>query len=529
MSSNFAVVDLFAGPGGLAEGFCSVQAKDGSRPFKIVLSVEKEKAAFNTLRLRSFLRQFSGRLPSEYYRFLNRETAEPDWSILYPGEWERACRETLQIELGSPGSEKLVNERLAHIHRQYQGNVVLIGGPPCQAYSLVGRARNKGIEGYSASKDPRHFLYKEYIRILQNLMPAIFVMENVKGMLSSSVDGARIFEAVLNDLSQVGQGGYKLVPLAPRSAQFMFDWTARPAASDFVVRSEQHGIPQCRHRVIVVGIRADIALDSELFGAGLLPVSAAPVCVRDILGSMPKLRSGLSGIDDTDESWRREVSRIMKRVVALKTGLLEDEHRRFRTYGRKVAEILSKSARRNRCGGEYRGVGPSCPNELKRWLLDSRLTRFSNNETRGHMLADLGRYFFAALYGKVTKTSPKALDFPHELAPLHRNWRTGKFADRFRVQLWDMPATTITSHISKDGHYFIHPDPAQCRSLTVREAARIQTFPDNYFFKGNRTEQFVQVGNAVPPLLAFKIATSLWNLLCSSYATSDRRRLRKAS
>jgi DNA (cytosine-5)-methyltransferase 1 len=145
------------------------------------------------------------------------------------------------------------------------------------------------------------------------------------------------------------------------------------------------------------------------------------------------------------------------------------------------------------------------------------------------MLADLGRYFFAALYGKVKKTSPKALDFPRELAPFHRNWRTGKFADRFRVQLWDMPATTITSHISKDGHYFIHPDVAQCRSLTVREAARIQTFPDNYFFKGNRTEQFVQVGNAVPPFLAFKIASALWNLLSSSQATSERRRLRKAS
>ena len=122
------------------------------------------------------------------------------------------------------------------------------------------------------------------------------------------------------------------------------------------------------------------------------------------------------------------------------------------------------------------------------------------------MPSDLGRYLFASGFAQVRGYSPKAADFPLELSPDHRNWHTGVFNDRFRVQLATEASTTVTSHISKDGHYFIHPDPTQCRSLTVREAARLQIFPDNYFFLGNRTQQYVQVGNAVPPFLARQIA-----------------------
>jgi DNA (cytosine-5)-methyltransferase 1 len=169
-----------------------------------------------------------------------------------------------------------------------------------------------------------------------------------------------------------------------------------------------------------------------------------------------------------------------------------------------------------RRGGEFMNcfTMPGCHAD---WYRDERLGGVCNHATRGHIPSDLHRYFYASVFARLFGRSPLLEDFPQPLLPAHKNVKAAlqetKFNDRFRVQLPDRPSTTIVSHIAKDGHYFIHYDPTQCRSLTVREAARLQTFPDNYFFEGPRTEQYRQVGNAVPPLLARQIAAIVADLL----------------
>jgi DNA (cytosine-5)-methyltransferase 1 len=151
------------------------------------------------------------------------------------------------------------------------------------------------------------------------------------------------------------------------------------------------------------------------------------------------------------------------------------------------------------------------------WFLDCRINGVTLHSARSHMDSDLHRYLFASCFARANGFSPRLRNFPRSLLPDHQNVEAatgfGGFSDRFRVQQENRPASTVVSHISKDGHYYIHYDPTQCRSLTVREAARLQTFPDNYLFEGNRTQQYIQVGNAVPPLLARQLAEVVHDIL----------------
>jgi DNA (cytosine-5)-methyltransferase 1 len=276
---------------------------------------------------------------------------------------------------------------------------------------------------------------------------------------------------------------------------------------DTVIRAEDYGIPQARHRVILLGIRSD-----------LLPVmpnilqKKSKVHVSQVISGLPQLRSGLSKRKDTPERWLKTLSSVTKRKWL--SGYSCNGHSKL--YRKIISSVSRLQLPEHDLGDEFIETQVNV-GRYRKWYLDSRIGGVCNHSARRHMRKDIFRYFFAACFAQVYERSPVLRDFPKELLPEHENVRSAlkgsMFSDRFRVQLYDRPATTVTSHISKDGHYFIHPDPLQCRSFTVREAARLQTFPDNYFFEGNRTSQYQQVGNAVPPLLAKQIAEIVHRVL----------------
>lgn len=489
--SPVPVVDLFAGPGGLNEGFSSLMGLDGSPVFEAVASFEMDGRACDTLRLRSAVRMLRGSTAgsSAYLHFLHGDTS---WSDLIARPevataLSQARGHVHQVELGPSTREEsraLIREALSG---DSDGPWVLIGGPPCQAYSLVGRARRTHDANFD--DDVKHFLYREYLDIIEAHRPPVFVMENVKGLLSHTHRGRHLFGQILDDLSRAGDG-YDIrsfvVPGGDRAGS-----GAELAPSDYVIRSEAYGVPQRRHRVILLGVRSDISARPHQ----ALRKAEGP-SVRDVLGGLPAVRSQISPKKCDDESeWRRLRAKALTSAGVASGRMVVPSSTGWERGGR-----LSRTA----------GSGT-----LASWLTSRSGGAVVHHQARSHMPNDLMRYAYLAARAHDGGRAIKVDGLPPDLLPRHANigGPNTPFADRFRVQRFDGPATTVTSHIAKDGHYYIHPDPSQMRSLTVREAARIQTFPDDYFFCGNRTQQYHQVGNAVPPYLAYQLAEVVAGLI----------------
>lgn len=510
------VIDLFAGPGGLGEGFASLRGHDGNPFFEIGLSIEKDPMAHKTLKLRAAFRRLRGTPDvKHYYRFVRGEIDEAAFRTIpaVAAAFAHAEKEARCLELGK--SDELGIDREIRTALNGRKDWVLIGGPPCQAYSLAGRSRRTNDKTFQ--KDEKHLLYREYLRIIKVHKPTIFVMENVKGLLSSQHAGSPMFEKIIDDLSKPTEGiEYEIRSLVKAGRG------DKLKPSDYVIPSERHGIPQSRHRVILLGVRKD----AELPKHQLLAPAPKPVTVRQTIDDLPRIRSRLSRRDSL-AAWREAVRSSPEYLKGWRS-----EH------AASMIEAMRISANAAACtttGGsfiakEYKR--PKKPTELQKWLHDRSLGGVCQHEARAHMASDLARYLFSACFAQAQGYSPRLDVFPPKLLPDHWNVSADSdgepipFKDRFRVQCRNDPATTVVAHIAKDGHYYIHYDPMQCRSLTVREAARLQTFPDNYFFAGNRTEQYTQVGNAVPPLLAKKLAKVVRGLLNQMNRTAKRVRVK---
>lgn len=570
---TIAAVDLFAGPGGLNEGFG--RYKGPHVRFDVRLSIEKDPVACRTLQLRAFVRQFPDHeLPQAYYDYIRGDAAKrqelealPEWTVAktHVREWELGSQKGSPRYVSPLDLHTTINDALKGAENQW----VLLGGPPCQAYSLIGRSRMVGIgaevrkandprrtaksrkERESAfAEDLRHTLYREYLRVVAVHQPAAFVMENVKGILSARLpinnDGgnrgirsAKVFDQIQKDLGnpwnaialdpdvdglkklskEFGRGNhaYRLHSFVARSN----DAWAGLDGSDFVIKAENFGVPQMRHRVIILGVRDDISNTHDL-----LKVQKRQVTVRNAIEGMPLLRSGISRKDsrtikeygeDSPTAWCAALASEADAVIATCADQALTEA---------LCQALNGAKTLSTRGGVFI-EGPSSlsgvPSILRELIQDEKLGGVIQHNSRSHMAGDLARYLFlAASTNKpdaVDQQTPTLYQLPKSLLPKHANIRhVGKkriidgFTDRFRVQVWDKPSSTVMSHLQKDGHYFIHPDPQQCRCLTVREAARLQTFPENYYFEGNTTQQFLQVGNAVPPFLALQLAKSVAHL-----------------
>ncbi len=509
--NTIKVIDLFAGPGGLGEGFSSYNS--ANKCFKIGISIEKDEHAHMTLLLRAFFRQFDiGKEPQEYFEFITKKSfSKKELNILFekfPEQSEAAINEALCLELGKDNKQifKKIQKALSD-NIKNKKPWVLIGGPPCQAYSLAGRVKNNSNSTYNIDTDHRSKLYEEYLRIIARYQPNVFVMENVKGMLSTKVEGQAIANKIISELQDPSNSNINEKPVFGKSYTYKLyslvqkcDPNKTFSPKDFLIRSELYGIPQKRHRVIILGVREDYDLGSiPTLKQGKL------VTVQDAIYDLPPVYSRFS-------NRRSKLSNFDKKLLKYDNIkiLLNEFYSNFCTKekltDKTIAEYLSKY-------GNSEGSSQQVFN--KKWYYNPRLDSHTcNHEARTHMRSDILRYFFVSCFGKANSISPKIDNFPKRLLPAHNNIKTKTdFVDRFKVQLADKPSSTITCHISKDGHYYIHPDPKQCRSLTVREAARLQTFPDDYFFCSNKTEQYKQVGNAVPPLLARQIAKIVWNIL----------------
>lgn len=395
-TKSFNFIDLFAGCGGLSEGFY----KQG---YKALLHLEIDKTACSTLRTRM-----------RHYGYTETE-----------------------IENAVMCEDITKNGILGEIDKRVHDRIdIIIGGPPCQAYSTAGRVR----DGQKMAQDPRNYLFEQYVKILEHYLPKFFVFENVVGILSAKVKGQLIFPQIIKALSK----HYNVID----------------DPNILIHNTAEYGVPQLRKRVIIMGVRKDIK----------------EVTPEDLYKSIIKTH------------WLPEASKSEM-----------DNKKKYVSVKDAISDLPCVEPGQDASLNEF---NYPCNNEFLKWVGKKGTSPLLDHVARKHN--DMDRERFRVMiqnnwsFGELRRKMPQ---YEHERARV--------FDNSYVVQWWDLPSKTILAHIYKDGFQFIHPDGKQARTFTVREAARIQSFPDDFEFQGSRTDKYKQIGNAVPPLFAEAIAKSI--------------------
>lgn len=399
-------IDLFAGASGMSEGF----TKAGFTP---VAHIEMNEEACYTIKTRAAYHYLKSKKKLNlYYSYLKQEITREEFYKNIPDE---ILNSVLNVEI----DDNSIKDIFKKISPEKHEIDLIIGGPPCQAYSLLGR-HQENIEN-----DPRNKLYIQYGRFLKKYNPKAFVFENVPGMLSANK--GKHFKNLKAYFRKLGYEVYH----------------ETLDASDY-------GVVQARKRIIIVGWKKE-----SDFGFPDFTKQKIKYSVNEAFSDLPKLKPGE--------------------------------------------------------GYQYINYKEQKNNYLKKFELRNGVDFVTQHISRPHNNRDLAIYKTAIQKWNNEKVRLKYPDLPDELKT-HKN--ESSFIDRFKVVDGSGVSHTVVAHIAKDGHYYIHPDEEQCRSISVREAARLQSFPDDFYFEGSRSAAFKQIGNAVPPLMAYSIAKKIKELLC---------------